>query len=93
MPLQKKCLRVLQIHWLVLQPETNDISRCCVYFIEEYPIVDMIQNSELRTQKFIQHNTRVKNVQQCYCIKIIKYFNYVIFMYYVMEIEQRLFNR
>ena len=51
------------------------------------------QNSELRTQKFIQHNTRVKNVQQCYCIKIIRYFNYVIFMYYVMEIEQRLFNR
>ena len=47
----------------------------------------------LETQKFIQHNTRVKNVQQCYCIKIIKYFNYVIFMYYVMEIEQRLFNR
>ena len=51
------------------------------------------ERSELRTQKFIQHNTRVKNVQQCYCIKIIKYFNYVIFMYYVMEIEQRLFNR
>ena len=51
------------------------------------------QNSELRTQKFIQHNTRVKNVQQCYCIKIVRYFNYVIFMYYVMEIEQRLFNR
>ena len=50
-----------------------------------------LRNSE--TQKFIQHNTRVKNVQQCYCIKIIKYFNYVIFMYYVMEIEQRLFNR
>ena len=48
---------------------------------------------ELRTQKFIQHNTRVKNVQQCYCIKMIKYFNIVIFMYYVMEIEQRLFNR
>ena len=47
----------------------------------------------IETQKFIQHNTRVKNVQQCYCIKIIKYFNYVIFMYYVMEIEQRLFNR
>ena len=42
-------------------------------------------NPELRTQKCIQHNTRVKNVQQCYCIKIIKYFNYVIFMYYVME--------
>ena len=51
----------------------------------------LLRNSE--TQKFIQHNTRVKNVQQCYCIKIIKYFNYVIFMYYVMEIEQRLFNR
>ena len=51
------------------------------------------QNSELRTQKFIQHNARVKNVQQCYCSKVIKYFNYVIFMYYVMEIEQRLFNR
>ena len=50
-----------------------------------------LRNSE--TQKFIQHNTRVKNVQQCYCIKIVKYFNYVIFMYYVMEIEQRLFNR
>ena len=51
----------------------------------------LIRNSE--TQKFIQHNTRVKDVQQCYCIKIMKYFNYVIFMYYVMEIEQRLFNR
>ena len=53
--------------------------------------LDHNRNSE--TQKFIQHNTRVKNVQQCCCIKIIKYFNYVIFMYYVMEIEQRLFNR
>ena len=51
----------------------------------------LLRNSE--TQKFIQHNTGVKNVQQCYCIKIIKYFNYVIFMYYVMEIEQRLFSR
>ena len=42
---------------------------------------------EIRTLKFIQHNTRVKNVQQCYCIEMIKYCTYVIFMYYVMEIS------
>ena len=31
--------------------------------------IDILQiYLELRTQKFIQHNTRVRNVQQCYCI-------------------------
>ena len=58
-------------------------------------ICDDLENTlELKTQnsEIYSHNTRVKNGQQCYCIKIIKYFNYVIFMYYVMEIEQRLFN-
>ena len=40
--IKKKCSQVLQMNWLVLQPETNDTSRYCVYFFEEYALVDMI---------------------------------------------------